>query len=67
MSGRWLPITLFLIGSLALVVTGSRAQNPADTPATRENIEAALKLTQAAAAEYEIRVGSDDKPLDLQR
>src|SRR5207247_2374244 len=46
--------------------TGSRAQNPADLPATRENIEAALKLTQAAAAEYEIRVGSEDKPLELQ-
>jgi hypothetical protein len=66
MSGRWLPITLFLVGSLVLAVTGSRAQNPADTPANRENIEAALKLTQAAAAEYEIRVGEDDKPLELQ-
>src|SRR5205807_3550064 len=29
--------------------------------------EAALKLTQATAAEYEIRVGEDDKPLELQR
>jgi hypothetical protein len=67
MSGRWLPITMFLVGSLMLAGTGGRAQNPAETPANPENIEAALKLTQAAAAEYEVRVGSDDKPLELQR
>jgi hypothetical protein len=48
-------------------VTGGRAQNPTGTPANRENIEAALRLTQAAAAEYEIRVGDDDKPLQLRR
>jgi hypothetical protein len=53
------------LGWLAVAALGF-AQNPADTPANRENIEAALKLTQAAAAEYEVRVGSDDKPLDLQ-
>jgi hypothetical protein len=58
---------MFLVGLLVLVGTGSRAQIPADTPANPENIEAALKLTLAAAAEYEIRVGSDDKPLELQR
>jgi hypothetical protein len=47
----------------------SLAQKPADPPAKPENIEAALKLTQAAAAEYEFRVGSDEKqkPLELQR
>jgi hypothetical protein len=66
MSGRWLLVALVSIGALVLAATGGRAQNPADTPATRENIEAALKLTQAAAAEYEIRVGDDDKPLELQ-
>jgi hypothetical protein len=67
MGGRWLPVALVSIGSLVLAVTGSRAQAPADAPANRENIEAALKLTQLAAAEYEIRVGGDDKPLELQR
>src|SRR5262249_25753815 len=66
MSGRCLPITLILACSLALAVAGSRAQNPPDAPATPENIEAALKLTQAAAREYEIRVGDDDGPLELQ-
>jgi hypothetical protein len=44
----------------------SLSADPAETPANRENIEAALKLTQAAAAEYEIRVGDNDKPLDRQ-
>jgi hypothetical protein len=67
MSGRWLLVVLVSIGAPALAATGGRAQNPADPPANRENIEAALKLTQAAAAEYEMRVGSDDKPLELQR
>src|SRR5215475_14566430 len=67
MSGRWLLVPLFSAGALALAAAGSGAQNPAETPASRENIEAALKLTQAAAAEYEIRVGDDDKPLELQR
>jgi hypothetical protein len=68
MSGRWLPVTILLVGSLLVAAqTGSRAQNPAETPANKENIEAALKLTQAAAAEYEIRVDSDDKPLEFQR
>lgn len=68
MSGRWLPVAILAVGSLLVVVpTGGSVQNPADTPANRENIEAALKLTRAAAMEYEIRVGSDDKPLELQR
>src|SRR5205823_14028253 len=42
---------------------------PADTPATPENIEAAYKLSLAAAAEYEFRTGKDEaeKPLDLIR
>jgi hypothetical protein len=67
MRGNGLQLALVLIASLALVVTGSRAQKPAETPATKENIEAALKLTLAAAAEYEIHVGENDKPLELQR
>src|SRR5262245_39292957 len=67
MSGRWLTVAVLVVGSLVVIGAGSRAQNPADTPANKENIEAALKLTVAAAAEYEIRVGDDDKPLDLQR
>lgn len=58
--------------TLALVLLGSavgRAQKPVETPANPENIEAALKLTLAAAAEYEIRVGmrEKEKPLDLIR
>src|SRR5262245_46956216 len=67
MSGRWLTVAVLVVGSLVVIGAGSRAQNPADTPANKENIEAALKLTVAAAAEYEIRVGDDDKPLELQR
>jgi hypothetical protein len=67
MIARWLPVAAFAVGSLLLVKTGSRAQRPAETPANRENIEAALKLTQAAAAEYEMRVADDDKPLELRR
>ncbi len=42
-------------------------QEPARPPANPENIDAALKLTLAAAAEYEFRVGKDEKPLQLQR
>jgi hypothetical protein len=67
MSGRWLLVVLIPMGSLALGVLGSRAQKPAETPANRENIEAALKLTLAAAKEYEIRVGDDNRPLELKR
>jgi hypothetical protein len=67
MSRRWLPVALIAVGSLVVAKTGRGADKPAETPANRENIEAALKLTQAAAAEYEIRVGDDDKPLELRR
>jgi hypothetical protein len=67
MSGRWLLVGIILIGSLTVGVLGSRAQKPADPPVNKANIEAALKLTQAAAAEYEILVGNNDKPLALQR
>src|SRR5262249_55280381 len=68
MRGLWLLVALLSVGSLVAAVPAiGLAQKPADTPANPENIEAALKLTQAAAAEYEIRVGDDDKPLELQR
>jgi len=67
MSGRWLPVALLAVGSLVVAQAGSGAEKPAETPANRENIQAALRLTQAAAAEYEIRVTDDDKPLDLRR
>lgn len=63
----WLLVALVPIGWLALGMIGSSADNPGDTPANRELIEAALKLTQAAAAEYEIRLAGDDKPLELVR
>src|SRR5262249_35817623 len=47
----------------------ARPQKPAETTATPENIEAAFKISLAAAAEYEFRVGKDenDKPLELVR
>jgi len=53
----------FLQASIPLGAVGFAA----DPPANKENIDAALRLTQAAAAEYEIRVEKDDKPLDLKR
>jgi hypothetical protein len=66
---RWSLVALLTVGSLAATVVGL-AQKPADpTPANPENIEAALRLTLAAAAEYEFRVGTDEKekPLELLR
>jgi hypothetical protein len=67
MNRRLLP-TAFLAFCLLFAVAGvSRAQKLTDTPANPENIEATLKLTVAAAKEYEIRVGDNDKPLELHR
>jgi hypothetical protein len=68
MSRRWLLIAVLLAGSLAGWPVG-RLPGADPTPANPENIAAALKLTLAAAAEYEIRVGDDEKakPLELQR
>jgi hypothetical protein len=63
MSRLWI-LALFAPLGWPAVIAG---QGPADTRANPENIAAALRLTQAAAAEYEIRVGDDDRPLDLQR
>jgi hypothetical protein len=66
MTRRW-----FLLALLSVAAAPGLAQKPADpppdTPATQENIEAALRLTLAAAAEYEFRVGTDEKPLELLR
>jgi hypothetical protein len=66
MSGRWLLAAVVPAVVLTVAVPG-RGQKPADTPANPENIAAALRLTLAAAAEYEIKVGDDEKPLDLLR
>jgi hypothetical protein len=64
---RCILIALVPVGLLVVAVPALRAQRPSDKAANAENIEAALKLTQAAAAEYEILVGDNDKPLELQR
>jgi hypothetical protein len=66
MSQRCLLI-LVSVGLLSTAAVGW-SQKPADT-ATPENIEAAFKLSLAAAAEYEFRVGQNEneKPLELVR
>src|SRR5437762_14561 len=70
--GHAMSRNLLLI-SLPVAVISTAAigwpQKPADTPATPENIEAAFKISLAAAAEYEFRVGKDEqeKPLELVR
>jgi hypothetical protein len=60
-------VALVTVGPLVAAVGHVPAADP--PPANKENIEAALKLTLPAAAEYEIRVGNDEKekPLELQR
>src|SRR5206468_9665276 len=67
MSRRWLFIPVLAAG--VLFAAAGRAQKPADTPATTENIEAAARLMLAAARAYEIRGGTegDEKPLELVR
>ena len=52
-------VAMLVAGPLVVV---SAADPP---PANKENIAAALKLTLPAAAEYEIRVGDEEKPLEL--
>lgn len=66
---RWSLVSLLPAGLLLAVPAVGPTQKAEDPPANKENIEAALKLTLAAAAEYEIRVGADEKekPLELQR
>jgi hypothetical protein len=64
MCRSWLLVALPL-GALAVAVGHVPA---ADPPANKENIDAALRLTLAAAAEYEIRVGDEkEEPLELRR
>jgi hypothetical protein len=68
MNRRLFLIVLLPVGVLCTAAVG-RPQKAAETPATPENIEAAFKISLAAAAEYEFRVGKDenDKPLELVR
>jgi hypothetical protein len=66
MCRRW----LLLVALVAAVPAVGQPPKPADLqPANKENIEAALKLTQACAAEYEFRAVGDDKekPFELRR
>jgi hypothetical protein len=72
---RWFLIAVLTVAPLAGAAPG-RAHKPDEpkpapkpTDANPENIEAALRLTVLAAAEYEFRVGTDEKskPLELQR
>jgi hypothetical protein len=67
MNRRWLLIVL-PVGVLSTAAVGW-TQKPTEQPATPENIEAAYKISLAAAAEYEFRVGKDEneKPLELVR
>jgi hypothetical protein len=70
MSRRWFLFAMLPVGALAVAATPAAGQKPAEpVPANKENIDAALKLTLAAAAEYEFRVGTDEKekPLELVR
>jgi hypothetical protein len=70
-----LLLALLPVSSLAIagVCLAQKLADPkpkeTETPAKPENIEYALKLTQAAALEYEFRTGNDEKEklLELQR
>ena len=68
MSQRWLVTVVLSVGGLSTDALGQPPKT-GGTPATPENIEAAYKLSLAAAAEYEIRIGKDksEKPLELIR
>jgi hypothetical protein len=58
-------LLLTLLSLAALVCAAPGADEPS---ASKENIAAALKLTLAAATEYEIRVGGEkEPPLDLKK
>jgi hypothetical protein len=67
MNRCWLLILLPL-GAPSTAAVGW-TQEPADSPATKENIEAAYKIVLASAAAYEFHVGKGekDKPLELLR
>jgi hypothetical protein len=61
-------MTRYLLPVAVAVLTAAvPAAQPPAAEANPENITAALKLTLAAAAEYEFRTGGDDKPLTLLR
>lgn len=66
MSRRWLLLAVLPVGVLSTAAV-AWPQKPAETPATPENIEAAYKISLAAAAEYDFRVGDNPKPLELVR
>lgn len=50
-----------------LPVAALAVQPPAEPPPDRGNSAAAYRLAQAAAAEYDIHVAGDDRPLELLR
>jgi hypothetical protein len=56
-----------VVAAAALLAAAPGRGQPPAAEANPENIAAALRLTLAAAAEYEFRVGTDDKPLELLR
>src|SRR5262245_6681519 len=67
MLSRYLLVAILLLGAFAVpLVSFAQKEDPKANP---ENIAAALKLTRAAALEYEIRVDTDEKekPLELLR
>jgi hypothetical protein len=66
MNRRLFLILVLPVSVLSAAAVG-RPQKPTETPATPANIEAAFKISRAAAAEYEFRIGKDDKPLELVR
>src|SRR5436305_1100198 len=57
---------LLPVAAALLAVVPAVGQPPV-VEANPENIAAALRLTLAAAAEYEFRAGTDEKPLELVR
>lgn len=69
MNRLWLLLVVSPVGMLSPAVVGRPQRKPAEAPASPENIEAAFKISLAAAAEYEFRVGkdADAKPLELVR
>ena len=66
MNHCWL-LVIALLTALLSAAAVARPQKPAEKPATPETIEAAFKISQAAAAEYDFRVGQDEKALELVR
>ena len=67
MCGRLILAAFVPAGLLALPVGPGVAQEPATEPAKADQVEASLRLTRAAAKEYEFRVGKSDTPLELHR